>query len=62
VQLRDVVVQVGAGRTDATAQIVVSAQVDGRDEGFILEFKLRLVREGRAWRICRVDPVRSLRM
>jgi hypothetical protein len=44
----------------AVAQIIVSVWVDGDEDEYIQELRLRMVKEGRTWLIRRVEPVATL--
>lgn len=61
VRLRDLYVEVHQ-QDEATAQIIAGARVDRQEDEIIQELRLTLVKEGRAWRIRRVEPVRSLQL
>jgi len=60
-RLRDVYIdRIEGGQ--ALAQIIVSVWVDTDEDEYVLELRLRLVKEGRTWLIRQVDPVPTLRM
>lgn len=61
VSFPDVRVILGSDRRSATVYVMARARLSGEPEAFFQEFRLQWRKEGRQWRIARVETVRPLR-
>lgn len=62
IRLPDVVVEMEAGGESARVHVIAEVRVDGAEDSWIGEFKLRMVHLDGQWLIQRIDPVRTFRM
>jgi hypothetical protein len=62
IQLRDPLMRIATDRLTATVQVIAFARTDRRESPMIQELRLTLVKVDRAWKIARVEPLRSLGM
>jgi hypothetical protein len=62
IRLRDLLVEMEGGRESAQVHVIAEVRVDGTEDSWIGEFKLRMVNLDGDWLIQRIDPVRTFRM